>query len=63
MAPEDDLEYFTRRHLQHAEAAEQSDEPAIKHAHRKLADLHRRKARGALEAKTERPKLQLKHSD
>lgn len=63
MAPEDDLEYFTRRHLQHAKAADQCDEPAARHAHRKLADLHRREARGALEAKTERPRLQLKLSD
>lgn len=60
---EDDLKYFTRRHLHHADKAETCDEPSARHAHRRLADLHRREARAALEARVEAPGVRLKHHD
>lgn len=62
MTPEDDLEYFTRRHLQHAASAARCEEPSARHAHKVLADLHRQKAGNVLAKRTERPTLKLKTS-
>jgi hypothetical protein len=59
MTPEDDLDYFTRRHLEETTLAQKSIEPVARHAHRKLADLHRAKCREALDAATRKPKLKL----
>lgn len=52
---EDDLEYFTRRHLYHANAADRCDEPAARHAHKRLSDLHRMKVGQALAERTAKP--------
>jgi len=60
MGAQDDLDYFTRRHLEEVRLAEQSIEPVAKHAHKRLADLHREKCREALDAATRKPKLKLK---
>jgi len=48
MAAEDELEYFTRRNRQETVSAKNALEPAARHAHTRLADLHRKNVREAL---------------
>jgi hypothetical protein len=60
---EDDLEYFTRRHLQHAKAAAESDEPAARHVHKRLSDLHRKNAGKALADRMENATLKPRMSE